>query len=62
MQPQKKNPPNNQAIRGEPLDLDTLLDFAIVDPADVESAAQWWDEHASPEWVGVLDSEPVDDG
>ncbi len=51
---------SNTVIRGEPLDLDILLDFATVDLADVESAAQWWDEHASPEWVGALDSEPID--
>ena len=46
-------------VRGEPLDLETLLDFAEIDIEDIESAAQWWDETASPGWVGVLDSEPV---
>ncbi len=49
------------SIQGEPLDLDTLLDFAQIDPPDVESAAQWWDENASPEWIGILDKEPVNE-
>ena len=53
-----KQPPPN--FRGAPLDLDTLLDFAQIDPADIESAAEWWDNHASAEWVGALDSEPVE--
>ena len=52
-------PPNN--IRGEPLPLDDLLDFATIDAADIENAAEWWDEHASPDWIGALDAEPVDD-
>ena len=49
----------NLRIQGEPLPLDELLDFATIDPSDLESAADWWDEYASPEWVGALDSEPV---
>ena len=53
-----KPPPPN--FRGAPLDLDTLLDFAQIDPADIESAAEWWDNHASAEWVGALDSEPLE--
>jgi hypothetical protein len=48
-------------IQGEPLDLDTLLDFATVDPEDVETAAQWWDELASPEWIGILDKDTIED-
>ena len=48
-------------IQGDPLDLETLLDFAQIDPADIESAADWWDNHASAEWVGALDSEPITD-
>jgi hypothetical protein len=48
-------------IRGEPLDEDTLQDFATIDPEDVESAAEWFDTHASPEWVGALDQEPADE-
>lgn len=50
---------NNRNIRGEPLDLDILLDFATIDLADVETAAEWWDEHASSEFVGALDVEPT---
>jgi hypothetical protein len=57
--PQK--PANNANIRGEPLPLEDLLDFATIDPADIESAAQWWDDNATEEWVGVLDSEQIDD-
>lgn len=55
------NPTPPPAIRGDPLDIDVLLDFATIDPEDVELAAQWWDDHATPLWVGALDSEPVDD-
>ena len=54
--------PNNfdLPIHGAPLELDILLDFATIDAEDIESAAEWWDENASPEWVGALDSEPID--
>jgi hypothetical protein len=48
-------------IRGEPLDEDDLLNMAEVDGEDVESAAEWWDIHASPDWVGALDNEPVNE-
>ena len=51
--------PEPPTIRGEPLDLDTLLDFAQIDVADIESAAEWWDNNASAEWIGALDSEPI---
>lgn len=54
-------PDNNRNIRGEPLPLDELLDLATIDPADVESAAEWWDEHASDNWIGALDVEPTED-
>ena len=53
-------PSNNQNIQGEPLDLDELLEFAIVDLDDIESAAQWWDDTATPAWIGALDSEPTE--
>jgi hypothetical protein len=53
---------NNQAIRGEPLDLDILLDFATIDPADIESASLWWDIFATDGWQGALDIEPIDNG
>ena len=52
--------PQQPSIQGEPLDLDELLDFAEIDLEDIESASLWWDEHASPEWVGALDSEPIE--
>ena len=55
-----KQPPLNENIRGEPLDLDTLLDFAQIDAVDIESAAEWWDNGASADWVGALDSEPIE--
>jgi len=48
-------------IRGQPLDLDVLLDFATIDPEDIEIAAQWWDDHATERWVGALDVEPIDE-
>jgi len=52
---------NRRPLRdfGEPLDLDTLLDFADIDPEDIEQAIQWFDENASEEWIGALDSEPI---
>jgi hypothetical protein len=49
------------SIRGEPLPLDDLLDFATIDLADIESAAQWFDDNATEDWIGALDSEPLDD-
>lgn len=45
---------------GEPLELDVLLDFADdIDEADIDSACDWFDEHASDEWVGALENEPI---
>lgn len=49
----------NANIQGEPIELDVLLDFAIIDIEDVESAMLWWDEIADVEWQGALDSEPI---
>ncbi len=43
------------------LELDELLNFAVVDVVDLESAAVWWDEHATPAWAGALD-EAASDG
>ena len=51
----------NGNIQGEPIELDVLLDFATIDIEDIESALLWWDELASPEWQGALDSEPIDE-
>lgn len=60
--PQNPNPNEvpKPANFGEPLDLEELLDFASIDLADIESAAQWWDDNASDAWVGALDSDPVE--
>lgn len=56
--PQPDNKQPKPRIQGEPLPLDELMDIAIIDAADVESAAEWWDEYASGEWVDALDSKP----
>ena len=40
---------------GEPMDLDELIDFADIDPVDIASAQEFWDENASPDFVGILD-------
>lgn len=57
--PQNDTPAHNANIRGEPLPLDELLEIAEIDPADVESAAQWWDDNASEDWIGALDVVPT---
>lgn len=44
---------------GEPLDPEILEDFAKVDAGDLESAVQWFDEHASEEWQGALENKPI---
>lgn len=44
---------------GEPLELDVLLDFAEVEEADLESAEDWWDTHASEPFIGCLDNPPI---
>lgn len=59
--PQQPKPANNANIQGEPLPLEDLLDFATIDPADIESAAQWFDDNATEDWVGALDVEPTKD-
>lgn len=59
MKPMQLKPPPK--IRGEPIDLDTMLDFAIVEQVDIESAIEWWDDHASPDWIGALDAPQYDD-
>jgi hypothetical protein len=41
--------------------LDELLDIAEINAEDIESAAEWWDEYASPDWVGALDVEPTEE-
>lgn len=50
---------HNANIRGAPLDLETLKDLATVDTEDLQTASLWFDENASIEWVGALDSEPI---
>lgn len=44
---------------GTPIDKDLLLGFANITAADKASAVRWWDENASPEWVGVLEKKPI---
>lgn len=46
-------------IRGDVLPDEFYDNLSIIDIADIESAADWWDEYASSEWVGALDSEPI---
>lgn len=46
-------------IQGDPMPLDELLDIAEIDAEDVESAAEWWDEYASADWIGALDVVPT---
>lgn len=58
-QPLEPKPTQKPSIQGEPLPLDELLDFATIDSADIESAAEWWDENASTGWQGALDNKPV---
>jgi hypothetical protein len=55
----EKSSENKPVIRGEPLDLDDLLNFAVIDATDAEFAAEWWDENATPAWRGALDNVPV---
>lgn len=55
-----ENPQSSKLnIQGEPLPIEDLLLFANVDATDAESAIAWWDDNASAEWVGALDSEPI---
>jgi hypothetical protein len=58
-QPIEPKQPSKPSIQGEPMPREDLLAFADVDASDAESAANWFDEYASAEWVGALDSEPV---
>lgn len=56
---------NNANIRGEAMPIDDLLylmgvDDNTIDIADIESALEWWDVHASPEFIGALEAEPSD--
>jgi hypothetical protein len=45
---------------GEPLDEKLLLNFARIDRVrDMQSASDWFDEHASEKWRGALENKPV---
>jgi hypothetical protein len=55
-----KQPENGKPDFGEPLDLDTMLNFAKINMVDIEGAILWWDEHASENFVGALEAEPID--
>lgn len=48
-------------IDDERLDLDEMLNFATISPADAESAAEWWDENVQDDgFLGVLDETPIE--
>jgi len=40
---------------GEPMPLDELLEQAAIDPDDLDSAADWFDLHASDLFLGALE-------
>lgn len=46
---------------GKPIDLEVLLEIAEIDEDDIDDALQWWDSNASPDWIGVLNNETIDD-
>lgn len=49
----------NEPIRrdfGEPIDLELLLGFAEIDANDIPTALDWFNEHASEEFIGALDA------
>lgn len=51
-------------IQGEPLSVEDLIELVGINNLnrlDLEEAAEWWDETASANFVGALDSEPIDD-
>lgn len=58
MQPKEPKPSVLRPF-GEPLDPETLEEFAEVGEDDMDSAESWWDRNASPEWIGALDNEPI---
>ena len=35
--------------------LSDLLEIAVYDEDDIDSAVAWWDEHASDAWQGALE-------
>jgi hypothetical protein len=47
---------------GEPIDPKLLQGFAKVSLSDLDSAIEWFDENASPEWVGALKNKPIGKG
>lgn len=52
---------HNANIRGKPLSSEDIQDFIRIDTADIESAKNWFDDTASIEWIGALDSKPIGD-
>jgi hypothetical protein len=48
--------PIPESPNGEPLDQDTLQDFANLSLSDVETALEWWATHTSDGWAGALDN------
>lgn len=49
------DPPIPPVDFGEPLSLDTLVEEATIDDADLDSAADWFDLHASDLFWGALE-------
>ena len=47
-------PTENQQDK-DPGSLAELMELAIIDEVDIESAVAWWDEHASDAWQGALE-------
>lgn len=39
----------------KPVTLADLLALAVYDEEDIQSAVDWWDEHASEGWQGALE-------
>jgi hypothetical protein len=40
---------------GEPMPRDELLSFGELTQSEVDSAIDWWDENATPPFVGILE-------
>ena len=40
---------------GDAGDLEELMQLAEITDADIDAAVAWWNDNASPAWVGALD-------
>lgn len=52
---QQSQPENKEPTSKAAGNLAELLDLAVYDEADIDSAVSWWDEHASDGWQGALE-------